>query len=88
MKAHLLQLDASSLKPRLVRSDKKTENIKRMIMRIMVVVVVDYFDFKLVIGLMICSMICSMMIVIVVIVIFNSSHSLLVRCQVENMGDP
>ena len=51
-------------------------------------VVVDYFDFKLVIGLMICSMICSIMIVIAVIVLFSSSHSLLVRCQVEDMGDP
>ena len=56
MKAHLLQLDARSLKSRLVRGDKKTENVKWTIRRVIVLVVVnifDYFDIKLVIGLMI-----------------------------------
>ena len=53
MKAHLLQLDASSLKSRLIRGDKKAENVKWTIRRIMVLVVVDYFDFKFVMGLMI-----------------------------------
>ena len=33
MKSHLLQLDTSSLKPCLVWGDKKTENIKRVNMR-------------------------------------------------------
>ena len=53
MKAHLLQLDARNLKSRLIRGDKKAENVKWTIRRIMVLVVVDYFDLKFVMGLMI-----------------------------------